>query len=128
MQHTQFSDTVEASSPDGLRIAFIHPDLGIGGAERLIVDAAVALQQLGHQPCIFTPFQDPLRTFPQVAPPNPQVPVSVVRPPIPRAILGRCQVSCFSFLFFSFLLFPLDMPSALKSCPTRDKIVSLVHL
>lgn len=32
----------------GLRIAFLHPDLGIGGAERLIVDAAVALKQRGH--------------------------------------------------------------------------------
>lgn len=33
---------------NGLKIAFLHPDLGIGGAERLIVDAAVALQQKGH--------------------------------------------------------------------------------
>ena len=31
-----------------MRIAFLHPDLGIGGAERLVVDAAVALQQQGH--------------------------------------------------------------------------------
>jgi hypothetical protein len=27
---------------------FFHPDLGIGGAERLVVDAAVALQERGH--------------------------------------------------------------------------------
>ena len=27
-----------------VKIAFLHPDLGIGGAERLVVDAAVALQ------------------------------------------------------------------------------------
>ncbi len=33
---------------NGLKIAFLHPDLGIGGAERLIVDAAVGLQQKGH--------------------------------------------------------------------------------
>ncbi|KAJ3751474.1 glycosyltransferase family 4 protein [Lentinula detonsa] len=32
-----------------LKIAFIHPDLGIGGAERLVVDAALGLQNLGHQ-------------------------------------------------------------------------------
>ena len=31
-----------------LKIAFLHPDLGIGGAERLVVDAAVALKQKGH--------------------------------------------------------------------------------
>ena len=35
-------------------IVFFHPDLGIGGAERLIVDAAVSLQQLGHKVTIFT--------------------------------------------------------------------------
>jgi hypothetical protein len=29
-----------------VRVAFLHPDLGIGGAERLIVDAAVGLQNL----------------------------------------------------------------------------------
>ena len=27
-----------------VKVAFLHPDLGIGGAERLVVDAAVALQ------------------------------------------------------------------------------------
>lgn len=32
-----------------MRVTFLHPDLGIGGAERLIVDAALALQRKGHQ-------------------------------------------------------------------------------
>lgn len=40
------------------RIAFIHPDLGIGGAERLVVDAAVGLQELGHDVEIFTSWHD----------------------------------------------------------------------
>jgi alpha-1,3/alpha-1,6-mannosyltransferase len=31
------------------RVVFLHPDLGIGGAERLVVDAALALQTKGHQ-------------------------------------------------------------------------------
>ena len=30
-------------------IAFLHPDLGLGGAERLVVDAAVELADRGHQ-------------------------------------------------------------------------------
>ena len=29
-------------------VVFLHPDLGIGGAERLVVDAAVALKRRGH--------------------------------------------------------------------------------
>ena len=37
-----------------LRIAFLHPTLGIGGAERLIIDAARCLQNTGHQVTIFT--------------------------------------------------------------------------
>lgn len=35
-------------------IAFFHPDLGIGGAERLIIDAAVGLKNRGHKVVIFT--------------------------------------------------------------------------
>lgn len=30
-----------------IRVALLHPDLGIGGAERLVVDVAVGLKQLG---------------------------------------------------------------------------------
>lgn len=44
-------------------IVFFHPDLGIGGAERLIVDAAVGLQQLGHKVTIFTSHCDPRHCF-----------------------------------------------------------------
>lgn len=44
-------------------IVFIHPDLGIGGAERLIIDAAVGLQNLGHRVTIFTSHCDPKHCF-----------------------------------------------------------------
>ncbi|KAJ1658203.1 Alpha-1,3-mannosyltransferase-like protein [Dispira simplex] len=46
-----------------LRIAFVHPDLGIGGAERLIVDAATGLQRLGHHVTIYTSHHDPSHCF-----------------------------------------------------------------
>jgi alpha-1,3/alpha-1,6-mannosyltransferase len=39
-------------------IVFFHPDLGIGGAERLVIDAAVGLQDLGHKVTIFTSYCD----------------------------------------------------------------------
>lgn len=32
-----------------IKVALLHPDLGIGGAERLVVDVAVALKQLGYE-------------------------------------------------------------------------------
>jgi alpha-1,3/alpha-1,6-mannosyltransferase len=44
-------------------LVFIHPDLGIGGAERLIIDAAVGLQELGHKVTIFTGHCDPNHCF-----------------------------------------------------------------
>jgi len=44
-------------------IVFFHPDLGIGGAERLIVDAAVGLQDLGHKVTVFTSHRDPRHCF-----------------------------------------------------------------
>lgn len=46
-----------------LRIAFIHPDLGIGGAEQLVVNFALALQNKGHYVKIYTPFHDPKHSF-----------------------------------------------------------------
>jgi alpha-1,3/alpha-1,6-mannosyltransferase len=44
-------------------IIFFHPDLGIGGAERLVIDAAVGLQSLGHKVTIFTSYCDPSHCF-----------------------------------------------------------------
>ena len=46
-----------------VRVAFVHPDLGIGGAERLIVDAALALKSRGHQVEMFTAHHDPSHCF-----------------------------------------------------------------
>ncbi|KAI9502167.1 Alpha-1,3-mannosyltransferase-like protein [Coemansia spiralis] len=41
-----------------LSIAFVHPDLGIGGAERLVVDAAISLKNRGHRVVIYTMHHD----------------------------------------------------------------------
>lgn len=47
----------------GRTVVFLHPDLGIGGAERLIVDAAVGLQNRGHKVVVFTSHCDPKHCF-----------------------------------------------------------------
>lgn len=39
----------------GKKIALVHPDLGIGGAERLVVDAALELSARGYE---VTPFSN----------------------------------------------------------------------
>lgn len=46
-----------------VRVAFVHPDLGIGGAERLIVDAALALKSQGHHVELFTAHHDQTHCF-----------------------------------------------------------------
>ncbi|KAJ7756750.1 mannosyltransferase [Mycena maculata] len=73
-----------------LRVAFIHPDLGIGGAERLVVDAAIGLQALGHPLVIYTSHHDPNHCFEETR--NGQVAVRHVIPPFPRSINGKFHI------------------------------------
>jgi alpha-1,3/alpha-1,6-mannosyltransferase len=44
-------------------VVIIHPDLGIGGAERLIIDVALALQNRGHRVTIYTSHCDKSHCF-----------------------------------------------------------------
>ncbi|KAF3644805.1 putative beta-1,3-galactosyltransferase 14-like [Capsicum annuum] len=54
---------MEKKGSSKMNVAIIHPDLGIGGAERLIVDAAMELASLGHKVHIFTSHHDKNRCF-----------------------------------------------------------------
>ncbi|KAI0006684.1 glycosyltransferase family 4 protein [Xylariaceae sp. FL0662B] len=56
-------DMAQKIKENGKTIVFLHPDLGIGGAERLVVDAAVGLQNRGHRIVIFTSHCDPKHCF-----------------------------------------------------------------
>lgn len=53
----------DTKTREGETIVFLHPDLGIGGAERLVVDAAVGLQNRGYKVVIFTSHCDPKHCF-----------------------------------------------------------------
>lgn len=68
-------------------VAFVHPDLGIGGAERLVVDAALALCRKGHQVHLFTAHHDPTHCFPETA--DGQLEVTCVGDWLPRSTFGR---------------------------------------
>jgi alpha-1,3/alpha-1,6-mannosyltransferase len=57
------STTVQKHKSTLQRVVFFHPDLGIGGAERLIIDAAVGLHERGHKVTIFTSHCDPKHCF-----------------------------------------------------------------
>jgi alpha-1,3/alpha-1,6-mannosyltransferase len=43
-------------------IAFIHPDLGIGGAEQLVVNLCIAGKKHNYEPHIWTPYHH--KSFP----------------------------------------------------------------
>jgi len=47
-------------------VAFIHPDLGLGGAERLVVDTALELRARHHTVVLYTLHLDPQRCFSHV--------------------------------------------------------------
>lgn len=44
-------------------VTIIHPDLGIGGAERLVLDVAVAMRQNGHEVQFVTNHFNPKHAF-----------------------------------------------------------------
>nr|XP_029120030.1 alpha-1,3/1,6-mannosyltransferase ALG2 isoform X2 [Elaeis guineensis] len=83
---------MENSRSPKLKIGIIHPDLGIGGAERLIVDAAVELASRGHKVHVFTAHHDKNRCFEEtVAGP---FPVTVYGGFLPRHIFYHFHAVC----------------------------------
>lgn len=75
-----------------MKIAIIHPDLGIGGAERLIVDAAVELASHGHNVHVFTAHHDKSRCFEETL--VGLFPVTVYGAFLPRHIFYRFHAVC----------------------------------
>ncbi|KAI5995001.1 glycosyltransferase family 4 protein [Pisolithus albus] len=78
------------STPSKLRVAFVHPDLGIGGAERLVVDAALGLQALGHCVDIYTSHHDEKHCFDETR--DGTLRVHHVVPPFPRSWRGKFHI------------------------------------
>lgn len=78
-----------------MRLLFLHPDLGIGGAERLVVDAALALQNRGHSVSFLTNHHDPTHCFEETR--NGTLRVRVVGDWLPRNIFGRFYAFCAYF-------------------------------
>lgn len=77
----------QTASKNRLKIAFIHPDLGIGGAERLVVDAAVGLQEEGHEVVIYTSHCDKTHCFEEIK--SGILKVEVFGDQLPTNSLGR---------------------------------------
>ena len=87
-----------------MRIVFLHPDLGIGGAERLVVDAALALKSSGHEVFFLTNHHDRNHCFPETK--NGSLYVQVVCDWFPRDIFGRFKAV---MAYLRFILLALYM-------------------
>ncbi|KAJ4990581.1 glycosyltransferase family 1 [Stagonosporopsis vannaccii] len=74
-------------------VVFFHPDLGIGGAERLVIDAAVGLQNRGHKVTVFTSYCDPNHCFDEARDGTLDVRVRGASL-VPATFLGRFAILC----------------------------------
>ncbi|KAF1839379.1 mannosyltransferase [Decorospora gaudefroyi] len=74
-------------------VVFFHPDLGIGGAERLVIDAAVGLQSRGHKVTIFTSHCNPNHCFDEARDGTLDVRVRG-NTIVPSTILSRFAILC----------------------------------
>ena len=75
-----------------MNVAFVHPDLGLGGAERLVVDAATELRARGHRTVILTAHHDRARAFPETV--DGSLDVRVGGRLVPGQIAGRLRAPC----------------------------------
>ncbi|XP_022848494.1 alpha-1,3/1,6-mannosyltransferase ALG2-like isoform X1 [Olea europaea var. sylvestris] len=83
---------MEKKESSKLNIAIIHPDLGIGGAERLIVDAAVELATRGHNVHVFTSHHEKSRCFEETV--SGIFPVTVYGAFLPRHVFYCLHAVC----------------------------------
>ena len=93
------------------KIAFIHPDLGIGGAERLVVDAAVGLKQRGYKITIYTSHCDKSHAFEEVS--NGDLYVKVYGDFLPTNFLKKFQI-LFAIIRQFFLVMKLILTKEVK--------------
>lgn len=112
-----------------VNVAFLHPDLGIGGAERLVVDAALALQSRGHSVRFVTNHHDKNHCFEETR--NGTFPVTVVGDWIPRSIFGFAFALC-AYIRMIYAAFYVVINSHVEAdivfCDQISYAVPILHL
>ena len=119
---------------------FLHPDLGIGGAERAVIDAALALKSRGHQVQFVTAHHDPKHCFQETK--DGTVKVTAVGDWLPRSVFGKFYAFCaytrmiyaaLYLVIFSGIHFDLIFCDQISACIpflrmfTRAKIIFYCH-
>lgn len=75
-----------------LRVALVHPELLAGGAERVMLDAALELEQRGHRVVVFTARRGSQPSF--TAFHDGSLEVHELCAWLPRRLLGRARAAC----------------------------------
>jgi alpha-1,3/alpha-1,6-mannosyltransferase len=101
-----------------VRVVFLHPDLGIGGAERLVVDAGLALKSRGHQVTFVTAHHDEKHCFSETKQKTedggePQLKVISAGDYLPRTLCGLCYALC-AYVRMIYAAFYIVLLSGLK--------------
>lgn len=104
-------------------IVFLHPDLGIGGAERAVIDAALALKSKAHSVQFVTAHHDKNHCFQETR--DGSLTVIAVGDWLPRSILGHCYALCayirmlyaaIFLVFFSSIKFDVVICDQISAC------------
>ena len=114
-QKLNIDDHTNDKEKTKFNIAFIHPDLGIGGAERLVCDAALALQGRGHVIRLYTSHHEASHCFKETA--DGTLDVTAVGDWLPRHTFGRC------FAFWAYVRMIYVSLYVALFCPVPDVIV-----
>lgn len=114
-----------------MRIVFLHPDLGIGGAERLAVDTALAAIKLGHQVSFLTNHHDPNHAFTETV--DGTLDVHVAGDWFPRHIFKKFYALCaylrLTLAVFYWLIYePVDGPLGCPDVIFCDQISAPIPL
>ena len=122
-----------------MKVLILHPDLGIGGAERLVVDVALVLKSLSHDVHIVTAHHDKSHCFVETR--DGTLDVTVVADWMPRSVFNKCY-ALFAYLrmifaaiyvvFFSKLEFDLIFCDQISACIpilklSKKKVIFYCH-
>ena len=108
-----------------MHVAFIHPDLGIGGAERLVVDAARCLRAAGHRVTIFTARHDRQRCFEETR--SGELDVRVCGERLPAHVAQRLRAPC-AIARMSYLAGALTLQRAPIDVVVCDLVAHVIPL
>ncbi|XP_044738940.1 alpha-1,3/1,6-mannosyltransferase ALG2 [Chrysoperla carnea] len=110
------------------KVIFIHPDLGIGGAERLVVDAALALHENNYQVKFVTNHHDPSHCFSETK--DGTFDIKVVADWFPRSIFGKCVALCayFRFILAAFHIILFDKTADIIFVDSISVVIPILRL